>query len=103
MKTIYYIDQFTDEDRLRIRFTQHKNRILKFTIQYESLIDGYWHKIWRADKSHRSTPHIHRFHLHKKQFQVELDQKDIGRLFNELKRYIRKNYKKIRDNYLISK
>jgi len=41
------------EDRLRIRATKTRGRIVSFVVQYEALIQGEWKPIVRYDSAHR--------------------------------------------------
>ena len=41
------------EDRLRIRATKFRGRIVSFVVQYEALIRGQWRAIVRYDTAHR--------------------------------------------------
>jgi hypothetical protein len=41
------------EDRLRIRATKTRGRIVSFVVQYEALIQGEWKAIVRYDTAHR--------------------------------------------------
>ena len=41
------------EDRLRIRATKTRGRIVNFVVQYEALFEGEWKAIVRYDTAHR--------------------------------------------------
>lgn len=90
MKKIDYIQLLTDEDRVKIKFTQHRGKILEFVIQYYSLINSRWRTIIRID-SHHGFPHIHRYHLRKKEFRIPLGD-DNNEAFTKSKEHII-NYK----------
>jgi hypothetical protein len=101
MKQIEYTQLLTDEDKLRIEFTQDRGKILKFVVQYYSLINSRWRTIMRIDNCH-GFPHRHVYHLRKMEFKVVLS-KDANTAFTEGKEYILKNFQKIAQNFLFSK
>jgi hypothetical protein len=41
------------EDRLRVRATKTRGRVVSFAVQYEALIEGQWRAIVRYDTAHR--------------------------------------------------
>ena len=49
------------QDRLRVRATKNRGRIVGFVVQYEALIQGRWRAIVRYDTAHRFA---HRDILH---------------------------------------
>lgn len=49
------------QDRLRVKATKNKGRIVNFVVQYEALIQGRWRAIVRYDNAHRFA---HRDILH---------------------------------------
>ena len=48
-----YVALLSPEDRKRYRHLRQGRRILGFTIQYETLLDGEWMPVVRYDTSHR--------------------------------------------------
>jgi hypothetical protein len=41
------------QDRLRVRATKNRGRIVSFVVQYEAFIHGRWRAIVRYDTAHR--------------------------------------------------
>ncbi len=48
-----YFIPLPDEASLRVCFIKDRGRILRFVVQLEAYIDGYWHGITRYDNAHR--------------------------------------------------
>lgn len=94
-----YIQLITRTDKIRVKFTQHRGKILEFAVNYYALIDGRWRQIMRIDNCHGSSPHKHTFHLHSRQYRVELNS-EANIAFTEAKRSILTNYESIRANFL---
>jgi len=101
MQTKESTQLLTDKDKLRISFTKHKGKILKFVVQYYSLTGSRWRTIMRIDNSHGFS-HRHVYHLRKKELRVVLSG-DTNSAFTESKTYILKNFQRIKENYLFSK
>lgn len=101
MKHTEYTQLLTNEDNLRIEFTQNRGKVLKFVVQYYGLINSRWRTIMRIDSCH-GFAHRHVYHLRKKEFKVVLT-KDNNTAFTEGKEYILKNFQKIKQNFLFSK
>ncbi len=48
-----YVRNFSDRDRLRVRFTARKGRVIAIeVIQYEAQIEGKWQPLVRFDTAH---------------------------------------------------
>lgn len=101
MKEIDYTQLLTDEDKVRIYFKKRRGKIVKFIVQYFSLINGRWRSIIRIDTCH-NYPHIHTYHLQKKESVVRLSG-DNNRLFTDYKESVIKNFRKIKDNFTFNK
>lgn len=101
VKEVDYTQILTDEDRVRIYFKKHHGKIVKFIVQYFSLIKGRWRSVLRIDACH-NYPHIHTYHLQKQESVVRLNSNN-NIVFTEYKIYIIKNFKKIRENFIFSK
>ncbi len=93
-----YILRLTDDDIVVIKFTSRRKLVEHFVVQYYARIKDEWKIIIRADNSH-GFPHIHRYYLHSKERKVLLG-KDNSVVFNEIKGRIKKDYLKIKENYL---
>ncbi len=51
-----YIINLTDEDRVRHKHIIIKNKVVEFTVQYETLINDKWYPVVRYDTFH-GFPH----------------------------------------------
>ena len=100
MKRTEYIQLLTNEDKVRIEFIQDHGKVLKFVVQYYSLIDSRWRTIMRIDNCH-GFPHRHVYYLRRREFKVVLD-KDTNTAFTGAKEYILKNFLKIKQNFLFA-
>lgn len=87
-------------DRLQIKLVTSRGEIIYFVIQYYGEIKGKWRTIIRVDNSH-GRAHKHVYHLHSKEFKIQLDQNNSA-AFNYYKKYIEKNFSKIKENFLNS-
>lgn len=96
-----YTQLLTDKDKVHVVFTKHRNKILKFVVQYYSLTGSRWRTIMRIDNCH-GFPHRHVYHSYRKEYKTSLTQ-DNNSAFTESKGYIIKNYRKIKENYIFSK
>ncbi|KKS14687.1 MAG: hypothetical protein UU71_C0021G0010 [Parcubacteria group bacterium GW2011_GWB1_41_6] len=101
MKKVDYIQLLTDKDRVKIEFAQYRGKILKFVVQYYSLINSRWRTIIRID-NHHGFPHMHIYHLHKKEFRIQLDNNDNNNAFTKSKEHIIRNFKKIKENFIFN-
>ncbi|MDO8659387.1 MAG: hypothetical protein Q7K54_02185 [Candidatus Parcubacteria bacterium] len=98
MKSKNYTQFLTKEDKLDINFTQNRGRINCFSVNYSSLISGRWRHILRVDNCH-GQPHRHTYHLHRKEFRIVLGN-NTNVVFTWAKKYVIKDYRKIKENYL---
>jgi len=96
-----YVQLLTDEDKLKIEFTQDRGVIIKFVVQYYSLMASRWRTVMRIDNCH-GFAHRHVYHLQNKEYKVPLN-KDANKAFTEAKAYIVKNLHVIKENFLFSK
>ena len=101
MKKADYTQFLTEKDKVRISFTQDKGKILRFIVQYFALIKSRWRTIIRVDNCH-SYPHQHVYHLHAREFLITLE-KDTNLAFTEAQRYIIKEFRKIKENFIFSR
>jgi hypothetical protein len=93
-----YTQLLSEEDKIKIKFTTQKGKVVSFVVQYHAKINGRWRSIMRADNCHGSA-HQHVYHLHTKEYKVLLA-KSNSAAFNEAKRHILKNFFKIKENFL---
>lgn len=101
MKSVDYTYLMTEEDKLRIMFVKKRGKITKFIIQYSALINSRWRSIMRVDTCH-GYAHKHTFHLKDKEYIINLTAKgdDLNDVFTEWSNSIKKNFLKIKDNFL---
>lgn len=98
MKSKDYTQYLTKEDKLDISFTQNRGKISNFSVNYSSLVNGRWRHIMRVDNCHGQA-HRHTYHLHKKEYRILLGS-NTNVVFTWAKKYIIKDYRKIKENYL---
>lgn len=101
MKEINYTQLLTNEDKVRIYFKKHRGKITKFVVQYFSLINKRWRSIMGIDNCH-GYPHKHTYHLQKKEYVVLLA-KNNNIAFTEAKHFVLKDFKKVKENFLLTK
>lgn len=101
MKEMNHTYILTDEDKVKVYFKKRRGKIVKFIVQYYSLVNSRWRSIMRIDNCH-NYPHRHTYHLHKKEFVIILDI-DSNSAFTEAKEYIIENFPKIKSNFMFSK
>lgn len=105
MKQVEYTQVLEDEsgeDRIRISFTQHRGKILKFVVQYYSRIGSKWRTITRIDTCH-GVPHQHMYYMNGREYWMKLGSADYNKSFTELSDYVVKNFKKIKANFFYSR
>lgn len=90
----------SNEDKLKIKFSSLKGKVQNFVVQYYAKIKSKWRTIMRIDNNH-GYPHKHIYYLHSKEFKLKLNQ-DNNSLLSESKEYIRKDFLKIKENFLNS-
>ena len=98
MKSKNYTQYLTEEDKLDISFKENRGKIIKFSVNYSALINERWRYIMRIDNCH-GQPHRHTYHLQRRQYWVLLGG-NINEVFTEGKKYIKKDFIKIKENYL---
>ena len=101
MKEKKWEQTLSSEDTLLIKFTQDKGKIIKFVVNYYSLINNRWRPIMRIDNCH-GYPHVHKYYLHKKAFKIVLST-DPNKALPESKQQIVENFHKIKENFLLYK
>jgi hypothetical protein len=93
-----YIQYLSFDDKLKVKFTTKNGNVLFFVVQYYAKVKEKWVTIMRADNCH-GTPHLHTYHLQTKEYQVLL-KKENNQVLAETKERIRKDFLKIKENYL---
>lgn len=66
-----YLQVLSDEDKVRVEFSQNHGKITKFIVQYHSLVGRRWSTVMRIDNCH-GIPHRHVYHLRNKEFKILL-------------------------------
>jgi hypothetical protein len=51
-RTKEYVEQLTSGDRLRVRITTQRGRVVTLTVNYECFVGGEWRAAYRADMAH---------------------------------------------------
>lgn len=100
-----YTLPLSEKDKLFIEFRSQKGKIINFVLQYHSLTDRGWRTIIRYDTKH-GIAHEHRYYLKSKKkgrIIVLGSKKDYNLIFTQVQTKIRKDYKKIKENYLFGK
>lgn len=88
------------ENKVRVFFKTNKKSIHHFVVQYYALIDNQWVTLMRIDNSH-GYAHKHTYYLHYGEYKVKLN-KDNSTVLNDAIKYVKMNYKSIKENYLNS-
>ena len=87
-------------DKIRIHFRQRGNKIELFIVQYYALINGRWRSIMRFDACH-GYPHQHTYYLSGEQRILTLAG-DLNTNFTEASKFITRNFKKIKENFMLN-
>jgi len=102
MKNKNYVQFLTNVDRLQVEFVEDRGKILRFSVHYCALIGKKWRPILRIDNfHHQNKPHRHSYYLKKKRM-FSYWGGDANEAFTEAKKYIVKNYAKIKENYFLT-
>lgn len=101
MKETDYSYFLTGEDKIRIAFWKKRGEITRFIVQYSALVNSRWRAIMRIDSCH-GYAHKHTFHLHNKEYAVNLTAKgeSLNEVFTQSADHIKANFFKIKENYL---
>ena len=99
--SVVYTIALSGEDKLKVEFKKNRGRISFFIVQYYGLIGGRWRTIMRIDTCH-GYPHKHTYYLRRRQLNIALGTKeDNNRVLTESLRFVKKNFQKIKENFLI--
>ena len=102
---VKYTLVLSEKDKLFVKFYSHKGKITNFVLQYHSLTNSGWDTIIRYDTKH-GTAHEHRHYSNKRKKSRKIilgDKEDYGLIFTQAQDRIRKDYQKIKVNYLFRK
>ena len=99
--SVVYTIALSGEDKLKVEFKKNRGRISVCMVQYYGLIGGRWRTIMGIDTCHGS-PHKHTYYLRRRQLNIALGTKeDNNRVLTESLRFVKKNFQKIKENFLI--
>ena len=99
MKNIDFPLLLTPEDKVRVAFKQNRGKIEFFIVQYYALVNGRWRTIIRIDTCHGQSPHKHTYHPNRRPYKVHLSG-HLNTVFTEADKFVKQNFKKIKENYL---
>ena len=103
MKTVEYVLELSDGEKMRVFFVKKHGKIQKFIVQYYARIGPKWRTVMRIDTCH-GIPHQHIYHLRKREYWVLLNSaRDFSFLFTWAITYIKDDFQKIKENFLYSK
>lgn len=100
-----FYNLLTGGDRIDVRFTRRKNKILKVSVTYSAYIDKRWKAVVRFDTAHDDIyyPHEHVFYHKKLPRILNYNTSDYNKFLTQAYKYIVNNYKKLRERYFLSK
>ena len=96
-----FISLLTDEDRIVVRMRRSGRHVLRFSVQYEALINGQWHKITRFDNAH-GYPHRHVYHPHRQEYKHPMSTTNNNQAFTEAQMVLKKNFMGMRERYILA-
>ena len=99
--TVDYFHHLTDEDRVRISFSEKRGLIVHFIIQYIAFMQGEWREIMRYDTCH-GYAHKHTFYLKGEAYIIDLTEPGdrLNEMFTEYSNDIKQNFRRIKENFL---
>lgn len=105
IKLEIFSNLLTGRDRIDVRFTRKKNKILKVSVIYSAYIDKRWKAIVRFDTSHDDVyyPHEHIFYHKKLPRILSYKTDDYNKFLTQAYKYIVINFKKLRERYFLNK
>ena len=95
-----YTSRLSEEDRLDIEFDTEKNKVVHFIVQYSSITPKGWRTIIRYDTAHGAAHKDVYCYSKKKKVRQEILGKDFNAVFTQAQEDIKKNWEKIKENYL---
>ncbi len=95
-----YTNFLSDVDRVVIRQVRERGAIVEFSVQYEALINSRWRKITRYDSSHY-YPHRHVYYPNRPEYKHAMNTTDNNNAFTEAQLVIKKNFRRMRESYII--
>ncbi len=99
MRDVEYVNRISPTDRYRHWRRSEKGRVLKFTVQFETLLEGQWRPVVRYDTAHGYV-HKDLIHPHQRQGKIFI----VAQSFNEgltlAEEDIRRNWMKYKAAFL---
>src|SRR5271170_1341683 len=99
-QTRFYTVPLTDTDYIKVSHVRSRNRVLKFSVQYNGLIEGRWRKVTRYDNAHGS-PHRHVYYPDRAEYKHPMSTIDNNLAFTEAQTVIKKNFMHMRERYIM--
>jgi hypothetical protein len=94
-----YVTLFSPEDRKRYRQVKQGKKILTFTVQYETLVEGEWRPVVRYDTAHRVV-HKDMLDLKGREKKVLLAMSDLQEALLLADKDIRTNWQQYKERFL---
>jgi hypothetical protein len=91
-REVQFVNKLSATDRYRHWHRAEKGRILKFTVQYETLIGEKWHPVVRHDTAHGFV-HKDLMHPGKRQEKIFIKVKDFNAGLTRAEEDLRENWK----------
>jgi hypothetical protein len=83
-----------------VKFSREKKIIVRFVIDYETLIHEKWTTVMRFDNSHGRS-HRHSYYSQNQPVNVPLNI-DSTEAFHEAIKFIKHNYLRVKDNFIFN-
>lgn len=98
--TSYVRNLPTGKDRLVVKFVTLGHMVKKFSVQYETLLRGYWVKVVRYDSKHE-VPHRHTFSANGDPYRAVMGTVNLNEALTQAIQDLTLNFQKYCDNYHI--
>lgn len=99
MKVTRYVYLLTLNDRKRHEHLAERARVIRFTVQYETFIEGKWHPVIRYDTTH-GFPHVDKVRLDGTVEKVPLLTKDLAEALTFADQDIDENWERYKEAFL---
>ena len=100
LQTREYTIPLSEDDRIKVRQVRNGSRIVKFSVQYEALINSRWRKITRYDNAH-GYPHRHVYYPHQPEYKYALATQNNNSAFTEAQLKVKKTFMQMKERYII--
>jgi hypothetical protein len=88
----------TPNDRKRHEHTTQGGKVIRFGVQYETLVEGKWRPVIRYDTAH-GFPHADRIHPDGTVEKIPLLTKDLGEALTFADQDIGENWERYKEEY----